>query len=65
MFVSLTLPVGKSAASLGSGSGDIARNLPDLVHPFDYYPLLIVQARSDEIADRSLKAIKQDFRRLG
>ena len=34
-------------------------------YPSDYYPLLIVQAGSDEIAGRSLRAIKNDFRGLG
>jgi len=40
----------------------ITRRLPSLVHPSDYYPLLIVQAGSNE---RSLSALKMDLRRLG
>lgn len=35
--------------------------LPNLVRPSDYYPLLIVQAGSDDIEERSLKAIKRDW----
>lgn len=44
---------------------DISRKLPSLIHPSDYYPLLIVQASSDEVADRNLGTIKNDFRGLG
>lgn len=44
---------------------DISRKLPSLIHPSYYYPLLIVQANSDEVADRSLKIIKNYFRGLG
>jgi len=44
---------------------DIARKLPNLVCPSDYYSLLIVQAGSDNIEERSLKTIKRDFRGLG
>ena len=49
----------------GAQVRDISRKLPGLIHPSDYYPLLIVQAGSDEIADRSLRAIKNDLRGLG
>ena len=49
----------------GARVRDISRKLPGLIHPSDYYPLLIVQAGSDEVADRSLRAIKNDFRGLG
>ena len=49
----------------GARVRDIARNLPNLVRPSDYYPLSIVQAGSDEIAERSLEAIQRDFRGLG
>jgi len=31
----------------------------------DYFPLLIVQFGSDEVAERSLRAIKRDFMGLG
>ena len=41
------------------------RKLPTLVWPSDYYPLLIFQVGSDEVATRSLRAIKRDFRALG
>ncbi|XP_042671795.1 uncharacterized protein LOC122158835 [Centrocercus urophasianus] len=44
---------------------DISRKLPSLIRPSDYYPLLIVQAGSDEIPVRSQRIIKNDFRRLG
>ena len=49
----------------GARVRDISRKLPGLIHPSDYYPLLIVQAGNDEVADRSLKAIKNYFRVLG
>ena len=49
----------------GARVRDVARKLPNLVRPSDYYPLLIVQAGSDDIDERSLKAIKRDFRGLG
>lgn len=44
---------------------DIIRRLPSLVCPSDYYPLLIVQVGSNEVDERSLRAIKWDFRGLG
>lgn len=43
---------------------DIARKLPCLVCSSDYYHLLIVQAGSNEVAERSLRATKRDFRTL-
>lgn len=43
---------------------DIARKLPGLLHPSGYYPLLTVHAGSDEIAERSPRAVKRDFRAL-
>ena len=49
----------------GARIRDIFRKLPSLICPSDYYPLLIVQAGSDEVADRSLRTIKNDFRGLG
>ena len=49
----------------GAQLKNITRNLPDLVHPSDYYPLLIVQAGSDAVAQRSLQTIKKDFRVSG
>jgi len=44
---------------------DIARKLPDLVWPSDYYTLLVMQVGSDEITDKCPKATKRDFRALG
>ena len=49
----------------GARVRDISRRLPGLIRPSDYYPLLIIQAGSDEVAERSLRAIKKDFRGLG
>ena len=48
----------------GAQVRDITRKLPELVHPTDYYPLLIVQVGSDEIAQRSLQTMKRDYRGL-
>ena len=44
---------------------DVSRKLPSLILPSDYYPLLIVQASSNEVAEKSLKTIKKDFQGLG
>lgn len=44
---------------------DIARKVTHLVQPSDYYLLLIFQAGNDEVARRSPRAIKRDFRALG
>ena len=49
----------------GAGVRDIARKVTYLVWPTDYYPLLFFQAGNDEVARRSLRAIKRDFRALG
>lgn len=49
----------------GTRVRDIARKLPRLVWPSDCYTLLIVQAGSDDIEERSLKAMKQGIRGLG
>jgi len=43
----------------------VKRKLPTLVWPLDYYTLLIFQVGSSEVAARSLRAIKRDFRALG
>ena len=45
--------------------GDISRELPSLICPSDYYPLLIVQASNSKVTERSLRIIKKDFRGLG
>ena len=44
---------------------DISRTTPGLIHPSEYYPLLVVQVGSDEVAEKSLGTIKKDFRGLG
>ena len=49
----------------GAQVRDISRKLPGLIRPSDYYPLLIIQAGRDEIAEKSLRSIKKDFRGLG
>jgi len=46
----------------GARVRDVARKLPGLVQPSDYYPLLVMQVGGDDIMDRSPKAIKRDFR---
>jgi len=48
----------------GARVRDVARKLLGLVRPSDYYPLLVVQVGGDEIAERSPKAVKRDFRAL-
>jgi len=49
----------------GARVRNISRKLPGLVRPSDYYPLLVMQVGSDEIAETSPKVIKRDFRALG
>ncbi|XP_068521222.1 uncharacterized protein [Anas acuta] len=49
----------------GARVRDVAKKVKRLVRPTDYYPLLVFQAGSDEVATRSPKAIKRDFRDLG
>ncbi|GAB0209002.1 hypothetical protein GRJ2_003365900 [Grus japonensis] len=44
---------------------DIARKLPSLVRPSDYYPLLLLHVGGDEAETCTTKAIKRDFRLLG
>jgi len=61
----VTLPLRRCAASLGIFHRDISRKLPGLIRPSDYYPLLIVQAGSDEVTEKSLRTIKKDFRGPG
>lgn len=48
----------------GAQVRDIARKLPCLVCPSGNYRLLIIQAGSDEVAERSLRVIKRNFRAL-
>ena len=49
----------------GARVKDITRKLPSLVRPSDYYPLLLFRVGGDEVATRSPRAIKRDFRALG
>ena len=49
----------------GARVRDFAKKVKRLVWPTDYYPLLVFQAGDDEVAMRSLRAIKRDFRALG
>jgi len=48
----------------GTQVRDISRKLSSLIHPCDYYPLLI-SGDSDEVAERSLRTIKRDFKGTG
>ena len=48
----------------GARVRDFAKKVKRLVRPTDYYPLLVFQAGSDEVATRSPKAIKGDFKDL-
>jgi len=49
----------------GVGVRDVAKKLPGLVWPSDYYPLLVMQVGGEEIAERSPKDIRRDFRAPG
>jgi len=49
----------------GAWVRDISRKLPGLIHPPDHYPLLTVQAGSDEVSEKSQRTIKKDFKGLG
>ena len=49
----------------GAWVKDVKRKLPTLVRPSDYYPLLIFQVGSNEVATRKPRAVKRDFRALG
>ncbi|KFP04718.1 hypothetical protein N300_13098, partial [Calypte anna] len=49
----------------GARVRDITKRLPQLIRPSDYYPLLVVQAGSDDINGRNTRAIKKDFKALG
>ena len=44
---------------------DISRKLPILIQTSDHYPLLIVQASSDEVAERVPRTIKKGLSGLG
>jgi len=49
----------------GARVKDIARKLPRLVRPSDYYPLLLFHVGADKVAVNSPKAIKKEFKALG
>lgn len=50
---------------LGTWVRDVIRRLPGLIEPSDYYPLLVVvQLGSDKVDERSLTAVKKNFRAL-
>ena len=49
----------------GARVRDRTRKIPKLVRSTDYFPLLVVQVGSDEIAQTSLRMMKRDFRGLG
>ena len=49
----------------GARVRDITRKIPKLVRSTDYFPLLVVQVGSDEIAQTSLQMMKRDFWGLG
>lgn len=63
--MSQSLPIGKLTTFLRPGSEVQLENFLTLVIPSGYYPLLIVQADSNEIAERNMEAIKRDFWGLG
>jgi len=50
---------------LGARVKDIARKLPRMVRPSDYYPLLLFHVGADEVAVTSLRVIKKEFKALG
>ena len=43
----------------------VSSKLPSLIWPSGYYSLLIVQASSDKVGERSLRIIKKDIRVSG
>ena len=49
----------------GARVREVARKLPGLVWLTDYYPLLVMEVGSDEMAERSPETIKRDFRAVG
>lgn len=49
----------------GARVRDISKKISRLIHPSDYYPLLIIQAGSEEVGKQSLRSIKKDFRGMG
>jgi len=49
----------------GARVKDIARNLPRLVRPSAYYPLLLFHVGVDEVAVSSPRVVKKEFKALG
>ncbi|KFV62420.1 hypothetical protein N307_01705, partial [Dryobates pubescens] len=49
----------------GAWVRDITRRIPKIIQPSDYYPLLVIQAGSDEIDKKGTRAIKKEFKALG
>ena len=49
----------------GAQVKDVTRKLPTVVQPSDYYLFLLFHVGSDELAIRSTREIKRDFRALG
>jgi len=49
----------------GAQVKDIARKLPRLVRPSDYYPLLLFHVGADEVAVSSPRVIKKEFKARG
>jgi len=49
----------------GARVKDIARKIPRLVRPSDYYPLLLFHVGADEVAVSSPRVIKKKFKALG
>jgi len=49
----------------GARVKDIARKLPRLLQPSDYYPLLLFHVGADEVAASSPRVIKKYFKALG
>lgn len=49
----------------GAWVRDITKRLLGLIHPSDYSPLLAAQVGSNEVDEKSPRAIKKDFKALG
>ncbi|GAB0209138.1 hypothetical protein GRJ2_003379500 [Grus japonensis] len=58
-------PLGEVCCLPGAHVKDIARKLPSLVQPSDYYPLLLLHVGEDEAETCTTEAIKRDFGLLG
>jgi len=58
-------PLREVCCFLGARVKDIARKLPRLVRPSDYYPLLLFHVGADKVAVSSPRVIKKEFKALG